>query len=57
LGIDLVKQQGNDTYELPVPATYVVDQHKKIIFAFIDSDYSKRLEPHIAVEKLKSILK
>lgn len=44
-GIDLPGTQGNDRHELPVPATYVVDESGTIILAYVDTDYTKRLEP------------
>lgn len=44
-GIDLNKTQGNKNYELPVPATYVVDQNGTIILAHVEIDYTTRMEP------------
>lgn len=54
-GIDLVKQNGTDTYELPVPATYLVDQNGKIREAFVQIDYRRRLEPATALEWIKKL--
>jgi peroxiredoxin len=42
LGIDLVASQGNEDYELPMPATFVINRNQKIVFVFADSDYTKR---------------
>jgi len=55
LGIDLVKSQGNENYELPVPATYVVDIKGNIILSYVNTDYTKRLEPQEAIEALETI--
>ena len=44
-GIDLSKTQGNKNYELPVPATYVVDENGTIILSYVNIDYTNRLEP------------
>lgn len=44
-GIDLVAANGNNRFELPVPATYVVQPSGEIIYAFADADYTKRAEP------------
>lgn len=44
-GIDLVAHNGVETWELPVPATYVVGKDGVIVEAFINADYRKRLEP------------
>jgi len=51
-GVDLPKTQGNENFELPVPATYVVDGDGTIILAHIDIDYSRRLEPEEVLEVL-----
>jgi len=51
-GIDLVKPQGNKSYELPVPATYVVDESGSIILSYVNIDYTDRLEP----EEVLSVL-
>lgn len=45
LGVDLVATQGNENYELPVPATYVVGTNGTIILSYVDTDYTNRLEP------------
>ena len=41
-GIDLEESQGNTKNELPIPATYLIDKKRKIIYSFIDFDYKKR---------------
>ena len=56
LGFNLPKFNGNDSWELPVPATYIIDQSGKIRFAYVDSDYSKRAEPSEIVELLKELV-
>lgn len=55
MGIDLVESQNNENYELPMPATYVVDQTGKIKLAYANSDYTKRLEPKDTLKALKSL--
>ncbi len=44
-GLDIPAHNGDSTFELPVPATYVVDQNGVITYAFVNSDYQKRAEP------------
>ncbi len=44
-GIDLVKANGTEKPELPLSATYVVDSKGKILYAFLEPDYTKRAEP------------
>lgn len=55
LGIDIPEFNGDDSYELPIPATYVVDSDGIIKLAFLDADYSKRLEPSTVIQKLREI--
>jgi peroxiredoxin len=45
IGIDLADHNGEGTWRLPVPATYVVGQDGEIIFAAVDGDYRRRAEP------------
>jgi len=54
-GLDLKKNQGNDLWELPIPATYVIDQTGKIRFSFLNVDYVQRAEPEDIIKTLKSI--
>ncbi|MDP3385711.1 MAG: peroxiredoxin-like family protein [Eubacteriales bacterium] len=49
MGIDLVKSQENENNELPIPAIYVVGADGIIKLAYLNSDYTKRLEPMDAV--------
>ena len=51
-GIDLVGLQGNENYELPVPATYVVDTNGIIILSYVNSDYTDRLDPEEVLKVL-----
>ena len=44
-GIDLPKANGDQTFELPLPATYVIDQDGTIRFAHVELDYTQRAEP------------
>jgi len=44
-GIDLEKANGNSAFELPVPATYVVDENGTVILSYVNIDYTNRLEP------------
>jgi peroxiredoxin/glutaredoxin len=51
-GIDLEKSQGNPDWKLPVPATYVVAKDGKVIYAFVDVDYTKRAEAEDVLKTL-----
>lgn len=54
-GIDLPAENGDDSYELPIPATYVVDSKGIIALSFADADYTKRLEPQETIKALETI--
>ncbi|MGH8781628.1 peroxiredoxin-like family protein [Paraburkholderia sp.] len=53
---DLALRNGEDSYELPVPATYVIDKTGVIRFAHVDVDYMLgRAEPETVVAALEAI--
>lgn len=54
-GLDLEKNQGNDTWELPIPATYVISKQGKIIYSFLNVDYVQRSEPADIIKALESL--
>ena len=45
---------GNKDYELPMPATYVVNEQREVIYSFISEDYTERLEPSTILEVLRN---
>lgn len=51
-GIDLPKYNGTDTFELPVPATFVIDSAGTVKAAYVNADYKQRMEPAEIVEVL-----
>jgi peroxiredoxin len=46
---------GDESWELPVPATYVIARDQRVALAYIDVDYRKRLEPEALLTCLKSL--
>jgi peroxiredoxin len=54
-GIDIPAYNGDDTFELPMPATYVIVTDGTITYAFVDADYTKRMEPSEVVDVLKNM--
>ena len=44
-GADLVEHNGDDSFELPMPATFVIDREGTVVEAFVDEDYTNRLDP------------
>lgn len=51
--LDIPGHNGDDTFELPMPATFIIGSDGVIKYAFIDMDYTKRLEPEVIVEQLQ----
>lgn len=54
-GIDLAERHGNESWFIPVPATFVVDRAGIIRHAFVDIDYTRRAEPEEIVEVLSRL--
>jgi len=55
LGVSLPRYNGDESFELPIPATYIVNQDGKIHYAFVDSDFTERLDPVEIVTRLRQI--
>ncbi|WP_202945884.1 peroxiredoxin-like family protein [Aquimarina agarivorans] len=51
---DLNSYNGDTSNELPLAATYVINENGEIIYAFLDADYRNRAEPSEITEFLKS---
>lgn len=54
-GFDLHAFNGDESDELPLAATYVIDTNGEIIYAFLHEDYRMRAEPSEILEALKNI--
>ena len=51
-GINIPAHNGDDTFELPLPATYVLSADGTIVYSFADADYTKRLDPAEIIKAL-----
>ena len=51
-GWDIAAYQGNDSWMLPIPATFIVGTDGRVRSRFVDPDYRKRM----AIEDLLSAL-
>jgi len=49
------EHNGDENYELPMPATYVVGSDGKIVYAFVAEDYTQRAEPQELVTVLENL--
>lgn len=54
-GLDLEKNQGNDSWELPIAATYIISPSGKIEYAFLNVDYVQRAEPADIIRELHKL--
>jgi peroxiredoxin len=54
-GHALPERNGDGTWALPMPATFVIERGGRIAEAFIEPDYRKRLDPKAALAALKAI--
>lgn len=43
--VNLPFANGDDSWDLPIPATYVIDRDGSIVFASVNEDYTERPEP------------
>lgn len=53
MGIDIQGHNGNSTFDLPMPATYIINQQGRILYHFVDADHTKRQEPGEIINILK----
>ena len=52
--VNLPFTNGDDSWELPIPATYIIDRDATIIYASANEDYTERPEPTAIVASLQS---
>lgn len=52
----LSKYNGNKNEELPIPATYIIDQKGIVRYAYINPDYKQRANPDDVVMQLNQIV-
>ena len=52
-GYPLPRYNGDESFELSIPATFVVNREGKIIYAFASSDYTRRADPIEVVTTLR----
>ncbi len=43
--LDLARFNGDESWELPIPATFIIDRDGRIVYASADPDYTVRPEP------------
>jgi len=55
--VNLPFVNGDDSWELPIPATYVVDRGGTVLYASANEDYTERPEPEDIVRSLTATLR
>ena len=53
-GIDLARFNGDESWTLPMPGRFVLNQNGMILSADVNPDYTKRPEPTDIIQTLKS---
>lgn len=55
IGADLTTFNGDPSWELPMPGTFVIDRDRTVRLAFVDADYTKRMEPDAILGALRDL--
>jgi peroxiredoxin len=55
--VNLPFVNGDDSWELPIPATYIIDRDGSVLYASANEDYTERPEPEHIVRILSSALR
>ena len=53
--VNLPFVNGDDAWELPIPATYILDRDQTVVYAGADPDYTVRPEPSKIVALLSQL--
>jgi len=54
-GIDLLRTNGDSSHQLPLPATYILDNSGIVTFSFVDVDHTVRLDPDVMLEHVLAL--
>ncbi|MBW2659446.1 MAG: redoxin domain-containing protein [Deltaproteobacteria bacterium] len=54
-GINIPEANGDDSFELPVPATYIIDVDGIVRLAYINADHTRRLDPEDIIAALENL--
>ena len=55
IGANLPAFNGDDSWELPMAGTFLVDRSGTVRLAFVDPDFTRRLDPSVIVARLKEL--
>jgi peroxiredoxin len=54
-GVDIPAHNGDRTFELPVPATFLVSTDGKVLKSYAEADYMQRLDPETALDWIREL--
>lgn len=54
IGVDLPRCNGDPSWELPIPGTFVIAPDGRVRLAFVDPDFTLRLEPATLLDALRA---
>jgi peroxiredoxin len=54
-GIDLPAFNADQSWELPIPGTFLIGTDRRILLAYADSDEKSRLEPQAILDALREV--
>jgi peroxiredoxin len=53
--VDIPTYNGDRTFELPVPATFLVSTDGKVLKSHVEADYMQRLDPETALAWVREL--
>jgi peroxiredoxin len=53
-GINIPEANGDNSFELPIPATYIIDTGGTVRVASVNADHTRRLDPEDIIAALKN---
>jgi peroxiredoxin len=54
-GVDIPAYNGDRTFELPVPASFLVSTDGKVLKSYVEADYMQRLDPETALAWIREL--
>lgn len=55
INIFLPVYNGDDSYELPMPGTFIIGQDGRIAHSFVDPDFTRRVDPEYIIDELNKL--
>lgn len=55
MGVNMKERNGDDSYEMPIPATLLVDRSGTVRNIYMNPDYRTRIEPKLALEWIDAL--